>query len=407
MKKKLIAYTFAGSYFNHQYVFKELIVNLKKEFEYYIFIDLSYLIHDIKDNFKFEDKNFFIPRSYRELEKFLLENEIVSFISLGKEFEYFKALRLYKKCNVKLILNMSIGVSKKLKIFNKKKLLKKGLSFMIFRFLVLINYLPRIDLLFESSKENILNINKQIGRKIKNYFPVIDISYIKEIEHINCRAYDSYIDKLDNISEQFIVFLDGGFDHPDVEKHGKKQSLENREKYYFLLNKILEKLSRFYKKEIIFCVHPKVDENQIKTFFDNEKVKIMKYQTQYFILRAFLVVMHESSTTFDALILKKRVMNLNSKIMGNFYYERNKFYPKRISIPSYTMEDYERIEKSDIDKYFLDRINLYDNYLKNFVRSLSNYKKFFFTKTKDINDNKFNDLPGSIQMLRIIKKKFF
>ena len=59
----------------------------------------------------------------------------------------------------------------------------------------------------------------------------------------------------------------------------KKQSLENREKYYFLLNKILEKLSRFYKKEIIFCVHPKVDENQIKTFFDNEKVKIMKYQT--------------------------------------------------------------------------------------------------------------------------------
>ena len=32
--------------------------------------------------------------------------------------------------------------------------------------------------------------------------------------------------------------------------------------------------------------------------------------------------------------------------MGNYYYNRNKFYPKRIKIPSFEMENYKEIRES-------------------------------------------------------------
>jgi hypothetical protein len=405
--KKILAYIFVGQYFNHQHIFREMFLNINKEFDNFVIIDLSYLINKTKENYKYIGKNFLIPKTYFEFESFLLNHKVISFISLGKEFKYFKILRLLKKNDVRLIQNNSIGVSKKLKIYNMKKFLKKKFSFFFFRFLVLINYLPRIDLLFETSKESISNINNQLGRKISKIAKILDIAYIKDIQHVNFRAYESNINNLHEISEKYIVFLDGGYDHPDVIMHEQKQSAENRKKYYYYLDKILNLLAKFYNKKVIFCAHPKVNENQIKKFFKSKKIKIVKFKTKYFILRAFLVIMHESSSVFDALILKKRIINLNSTLMGRFYYDRNKFFPERVNIPSYIMEDYQRIEKSSIDKYFLNKTNLYDNYLKNFVTNLSDYKKIFFKKSKGIDHNKFSNLPGSIQMLRIINKKFF
>jgi len=407
MKKKILAYTFVGSFLNQQYVHSKLISNISKEFSEVIFIDLTFLIFKKNENNKKQKKNFFLPKTYNQLDFFLSKHEVISFISLGNEYEFFKVLRLLKKRDVKLIHNKSIGLNKQNKIFKLSGQLKKKLQFFIFRFLVFINYLPKIDLVFEGSKENISRINKQLGRKIDKIFPFLNIAYIKDIVHINCRAYDNYLNDLKKISEKFIVFLDGGFDHPDVQLHEKKQSSENRKKYYYYLKKILRKLSKMYNKKVIFCVHPKVNEKRIKNFFKGEKIKLVKFKTQNYILRAFMVVMHESSSTFDALILKKRIINFNSILMGKYYYNRNKFYPQRVKIPSYKMENYKDINRSDIDKYFKNKDNLYDDYLKNFVKNINSYKKIFFNKKIKSNYLKFDNLPGSIQIAKIIKKKFF
>jgi len=407
MKKKILAYIFTGSFKNQQYIHNKLISSISKEFSKVIFIDLTFLILKINENNKVLKKNFFLPRTYHQLDFFLSKYEVISFIALGNDYEFFKVLRLLKKNNVKLILNKSIGLNKQNKVFKLAGRLEKKLQFFIFRFLVFINYLPKIDLVFEGSKENISRINKQLGRKIDKILPFLNISYIKDIVHINCRAYDSYLDNLKEISEKFIVFLDGGFDHPDVQLHEKKQSSENRKKYYHYLKKILNKLSKMYNKKIIFCVHPKVNEKKIKIFFKGEKIKLIKYKTQNYILKAFMVVMHESSSTFDALILKKRIINLNSILMGKYYYNRNKFYPQRVKIPSYKMENYKDINRLDIDKYFKNKDNLYDNYLKNFVKNINSYKKIFFNKKIKSNYPKFDNLPGSIQIAKIIRKNFF
>ena len=407
MKKKILAYIFDGYFSNHKYVHGNLISSISKEFSRVIFIDLTFLKLNINLNNQVQNKNLFIPKSYNELDLFLSKNEVISFVSLGTGYEYFKILRLLKKRNVKLIQNMSIGYNKQNEIFEIKKKIQQKLQFFIFRFLVFINYFPKIELIFEGSKENISKMNKQLGRKIDRIFPFLNFAYIKKIEHINCRAYDTYLSNLKDLSEKYIVFLDGGFDHPDVQLYEKKQNSTNRKIYYSYLKKILNKLSKIYDKKVIFCAHPKVNEKKIKTFFKDAKIKIVQYKTQYYILRAFMVVMHESSTTFDAIILKKRILNLNSILMGNYYYNRNKFYPKRIKIPSFEMENYKEIRRVDIDKYFENKESLYDNYLKNFVKDVKSYKLIYFDKLKKSKYTQFNNLPGTTQMIKIIKKKFF
>ena len=42
--------------------------------------------------------------------------------------------------------------------------------------------------------------------------------------------------------------------------------------------------------------------------------------------------------------------------MGPFYYDRNKYYPKRVNIPSYEMENYQTIKKEDIEKFFKNKM---------------------------------------------------
>lgn len=409
MRKKILGYTFVGSFERQNYVFKDLLRNLNREIKNYYFIDLSRLILRYNPNKKYKKKkNFFIPKNYNELDEFLKKYQLITFISLGKTFEYFRTLYLLKKNDVKLILNMSIGVNKEFKFFKKKifSLKNEKISFLLFRFFVLINIFPKIDHMFEGSLENINLIKKQIGHKIYRIFPFINIRYIQNLHHINCRAYDSFLKISNKAKEDYIVFLDGGFDHPDVERHGVSQSKENREKYYFFLNKILLLLKKFYKKKIVFCVHPKVKSSVIRKYL-SKKIKVIKYRTQYYILKAHTTVSHESSTTFDALILKKRLINLNSRLMGPFYYDRNKYYPNRIKIPSYEMENYHMIKKKDIDKFFKNKKNLYDSYIKNFVINLKHYKLIYFGKKNVKLKNKYDNLPGSLQILKLIKRQYF
>ena len=181
MKKKILAYIFDGYFSNHKYVHGNLISSISKEFSRVIFIDLTFLKLNINLNNQVQNKNLFIPKTYNELDLFLSKNEVISFVSLGTGYEYFKILRLLKKRNVKLIQNMSIGYNKQNEIFEIKKKIQQKLQFFIFRFLVFINYFPKIELIFEGSKENISKMNKQLGRKIDRIFPFLNFAYIKKI----------------------------------------------------------------------------------------------------------------------------------------------------------------------------------------------------------------------------------
>lgn len=408
MEKKIVIYLFTGNYKRFVYVHSETIKNIKKIFkDNFFFLDVNVLLSNKNQNKKIKDKNFYIIKNLNELKNFLLNYNIHCFLSLGKSFKYFKILRLLKKHNVTLYEDFSIGILKEEKFFLSKnnflEIFKKKFhffEFLFFRFLVLIGYLPKIDVCFEGNKENIIRMQKQIGQRIQNKFR-LNLAYKKKILHVNSRSFSTLLNNFHLQKEKYILFLDGGFDHPDVLIHSYAHTEENRKKYYYLLKKNLFILSDIYKKKIIFSVHPKVSAKKVAKYINNKKIKIVQFKTQKYILNAHTVVCHESSTVFDAILLKKRIIHLKGDVMGPFYQDRNNFYPKRIKIPSFELEDFNKLSKYKIDKFFENRFRLYDKYIINFVKNFDDYKKIFL-KNKPSLLKKHDNLSGGYQIAKFI-----
>jgi hypothetical protein len=84
--------------------------------------------------------------------------------------------------------------------------------------------------------------------------------------------------------------------------------------------------------------------------------------------------------------------------MGNYYKLSNKKYAKDIKIPVIFLSKDTKIDVKYINSFFQNKKKLYVSYLNNFLTFNINNKK----KMKDK-----KNLRGSIQMLNIIKNKFF
>ena len=424
MKKKILCSINASNDLNIDLnLNKDLYVEISKRFSKFYIIQVNKLINK---NSSTEQKiitkipkNFIIfsPNSYIELIKFLKENDIIAFISLGRSFVYFKLLFLLKKYNCKLLINLNIGYTNPAsnRFFFKKNifisiknfikyLFERKISFIIFRFLVLVKVLPKIEILFEGSKKNTLIINNYISKKIKKYFKKLDISYIKKAIHVNCRSYDMAIDKIKNLEEKYITFLDSGFDHPDIILREGKQADDDRKKYYFYLDNILKILKKNFNKEIVICLHPKTDIKTIKNLIP--KYKFVKFRTQYYICKSYLVLFHDTSAIIDAVFLNKKILSLQSNVLGEYYKKTSAFYTSLIDIPTLRMENYRKLDKNFLKKNFLLKNIRYDNYIKDLITfNINNYNEII--KNRVIYSKKFEIQKGSRQIIKIVKNQFF
>ena len=430
MKKKILSYITTSNDLNIDLNLNQnLYQEISKEFSEFYIIQLNKLIDKTSaENFKVKKingkipKNFkiFSPNSYTELNQFLKFHEIIAFIALGRSFKYFKILFLLKKYNCKLLINLNIGSRINLtnKIFFSKKniaasitkfinfFFEKKISFLIFRFLVIINIFPKIELLFNGSKKNTKIMNNYLGKRIKKKFSKIDISYIKKIIQINCRSYDELIDSKNVINQKYITFLDSGFNHSDILlSEGARQKQES-DKYYLLLNQTLNKFNKIYKKKIVICLHPKTNFNIKRKFLQN--FKVVKFRTRYYIQKSYMVLFHDSTAIIDAIFLKKKILNLRNNVMGQYYEIANKFYSSLINITSLNMRDSHHLNKQLIEKnYFLKKIK-YNSYIKDLLTcDIKDYDKIIKYKNINLITSKFKNQKGSKQIIKIIKKKFF
>jgi hypothetical protein len=426
MKKKILSYITTSDDLNidinlNQNFYKEI----SREFSEFYILQLNKLVFkktvkNLKDNKIYKNFKIFSPNSYNELNQFLKSHEIIAFIALGRSFEYFKILFLLKKNNCKLLINLNIGFqnnSANKFFFPEKNIIvsiinfiyfffTRKISFIIFRLLVLVNIFPKIELLFEGSNKNTKIINNYFGKRIKNYFPKIEISYIKKVIHINCRSYDELINKKKNIEQKYISFLDSGFDHGDITLREGKQSIQDREKYYLLLNETLKKFKNIYKKKIIICLHPKTNVSNAKKFLSD--FKIVKFKTRHYVKKSYIVLFHDSSSIIDAIFLKKRILTLTNHVMGKYYETQNKIYTSLINVPSLNMEDSHKLNKEFLEKKYFSQKIKYNSYIKDLLTcSIKDYDRII--KHKNINKLtlKFKNKKGSNQIMEIIKKKFF
>lgn len=298
--------------------------------------------------------NVFQPRNKDEFLKFIKNKNIIALDNLGKKFEDFKLRFLIKKPNIHLILLLDMGNISNEDNFdgwntkNKNFIFLKKINKIIYRLLILLNLFPKTQFYFESRKEISENyINSKI-RKVINKFSFLNfLINFQKVYKINSSAYEDCIkfkqqNKIDNKN---IIFLDGNYNHPDITV---RENINIKLKYFKHLEAKFFLIEKIFKKKIEICLHPSSNKKEYQMFF--KKFKVYKGKTREKIFQSDMVLFHESSSVTDALIGKKKIIVLETDLLGKYLSKRISSYKKILGLPSIKLEDNIDFKKSNILK---------------------------------------------------------
>ena len=328
-----------------------------------------------------------------EFGKFNNCHEIISILFIGKDPRYFKIHYLLKKYKIKLIMIMNLSqIGNKLSSDIKFKYLFKAYQnyyykgfYYLFRMFTILNIFPKIDLLFESNSEIINYIKNSRSNKIEKLFPFFSISYYREVIPVNSVYFDSIKNlKKKNLKANYITYVDDIFDHPDrISREGKVNKVI-QDNFYNNLQRFLINISSIYKKKIIIAKHPRNESthNFYKSF------KISKIPTNETIFKSEIVIFSVSSAILYGVILKKKIININSEYLGEYLQNMGKQYVRSLGLISFNID-----REIVLNKEILEM---------NLCKSIKNYSEYI---------NKKLMLDGDIEPVKkiteTIYKKFF
>ena len=110
----------------------------------------------------------------------------------------------------------------------------------------------------------------------------------------------------------------------------------------------LENLNKIFNKEIIICLHPSSNYNLYKE--ELGKFRMYKYKTEKYILNSYLVLFHDSTSIFNAIVSKKKIISLKSNIFGPYLNARISFYVKKFNLIEHNIEKKFKIGKKILIK---------------------------------------------------------
>ena len=353
IKKKIIGILTTSNNYNDIFNLNKKIYNdLIRDFNCIYIINLRnfLFIKPIKSKKKIiknlnKKIKYFEPKNILEFTQFFKSTKLIGFNCFGKSFNFFKIYYYLNKVDFCQILLLNIGYPQNIvKIsYNRKKAFFLSLTFFLnrffskklFRILTIFNIFPKIDYYFDTRKEIIRNINNNFLKKIEKKFSLLSLSYFKKAYLINSRSYDDSLN-FKKYSNKYITFVDSPFLDPDrIVREGKIETYKVL-KYYKILNQLFFKLKKIFKKEIIICAHPGNDLKKLKKFFPS--FKVLKFQTLKFIQNSDLVLFHESSAALDAIILNKKLITLESNLLGEYYSKRILFYKNNMGVSSLNLD---------------------------------------------------------------------
>ena len=298
--------------------------------------------------------NIFQPRNKNEFLEFVKNKKIIALDCLGKKFENFKLRFLIKKPNIHLILLLDSGnISNEDNIDGwnteyKKFILLKKINKIIYRLFILLNLFPKTQLYFESRKKISENyINSKIRKFIKKFPFLKFLINFKKVYKINSGAYEDYIKftKQDKVDSKKIIFIDGNYNHPDIVA---REGINIKQKYFKHLETKFFLIEKIFKKKIEICLHPSSNKREYQKFF--KRFKIYKGKTREKIIKSDMVLFHESSSIMSALMSKKKIIILETDLLGKYLSKRISSYKKILGLPSIKLEDNIDFKKSDIVK---------------------------------------------------------
>ena len=343
-----------------------------------VFIDNLILLNKKKKiklkNLKYYPKNteFLVLNNSNEFFTKLRKKNYLAFTNLNKYFIYFKIHYLIKKKNIRQISLMNMGLVPdndnflNLKFWNfLKDYLNRKVIFRIFKILTLINIFQRVDIRFISNLSYEKYSRKSLIGKLNSLFKTKKFDYYDKYIKVNARVFDrSRIEKKLKISEKYITFVDTNLEHETKIEYEGRFSKKHIKEYYFRLNRYLKNLETTFKKKVIICAHPNPNYklSESKAYFKN--FKVVKFKTEYYVRNAFIYVALSSSITVDAIFLKKRIICLDSVLMGKHHSDANKIYPRAAGVLLQNFDNDLIIDKKKLINDLNRRIKGYNNYIK-------------------------------------------
>ena len=384
--KKYLAWLFSSS--NNQGFSKLiqsrnlLIFNMCKRFEkvYMInFINLKFFSNKKeKYNFVMNKKlnlpnniELFNPLNSKDFANFMVGKELIGINDLTRDYNDLKIYLLLKKYKIKQVQISNVGnIQTKwlpLKDYFWKGMLWKLNHVYAHKFIVLLSNLgliSKIEIRFMTNSAIVESIkkSKNFYKRIFNHFK---LAYAKEIILVNSRAFDLYkIDKT-KARENLIVHLDWILDDPQFLVFKDQLDKKSIEKHYFYLEKLLKYFSNVYKKKVVVPLHPMDDLKLKKKYFPD--FDVVQYQTRENILEAFIVFFFESSAILDAILFKKKIINLHSDIFDEHQINMNQELSRKIGILNINIKDEMFAKKDDLLLQLNNITEKYSNHIKTYV----------------------------------------
>ena len=294
------------------------------------------------------------PNNISELKDILVKKKFTLMYCIALNREYFFINFLINRLKNKIFIISNLGYNPENFNYEKRTFFKKikiffniRFNYYIMRILALFNILPNIDYFFESSSYVINSINGGLSKKIQKKISWLNFSLYKNLIKINSKHHDNLFNNRFEVSEEYIVFVDGFiFDHKDRIMRDGKINIVDRKKYFKDVNNLLSNLQTMYEKKIIVCLHPA--NNIALKNKDYGNFECVKYQTEKFISKAFIVLYHEGSSVIQAILEKKNIINLHGNYLGTYINKRCELYAKLLDIKRYDLENYKLDDKESL-----------------------------------------------------------
>ena len=123
------------------------------------------------------------------------------------------------------------------------------------------------------------------------------------------------------------------------------------------------KLEKTYKKKVEICLHPSSDVKIYKKYL-GKKFQLSTGKTTEKVLASYMVIIHESSVIIDALMANKKVILLQTNILGNYLLNKMLMYKHLLKLPTINLDTKKILSKKDIMKEHLKTKKYRDRYIK-------------------------------------------
>ena len=359
-----------------------LINKICKRFEKLYIINIENLNFFPKKNIKFDYQlynnlklpsniEFYNPINPRDFRNFMVGKELIGIDFFGKSFRHLKARILIARQKIKLIQISHFGNIQSnltsLKGFFWKGLLYKFNHNFAHNLTVLLSnvgLISKIKIRFITDSK-IIKYRKNGKGLFKKIFNYINLYFAKEFILVNSISFDKITESRLKIEENQIVLLDEIMNDPQWTVFRKKLDEKKTQKHYRYLIKLLKHLSNIYNKKVVVCLHPNDNLELKRKIFPD--FKVVKYQTQENVFKAFMVLFFESSAILDAILLKKRIITLFSDFMDKNQISHGEDYANEVGISKIKIEDKITFNRDDFLLKLDKAKEKYSNYIKTYL----------------------------------------